>query len=390
MANALERIYKAGLKFLVPLTLEENYALIVKEAMKLVKADYGSILLEQKGELKRIYASSHHLYQVKPRKKGQMHLVFNTRKPMILSSNEIAKVNPDIKKIQALSHILIPLYYKHKTLGLLTLNSLKTNYFTSDDINTLKLFSPIASLAIKKTQLYDLTAKAVEARDLFISMAAHEFRTPLTTISGYIQLLYSKLSGANTAESRWVEELLWESSRLTLLVKELLELNRIKTGQFHYTWKEYSLKDITARTLKDFQFAYPHRKVTLIDNLGSYNDTIIGDYNKLLQAIINLLENAVKFSPPTTGITLSLDFKSSFLTLSIKDKGQGISKKDLPAIFERFYQGANNSNTSGMGLGLFIIKNIITQHRGFIKISSKKGKGTKVEINLPQATHFTP
>lgn len=388
--NVLEKIHKAGLKFLIPLTPEENYALVVKEAMKLVKADSGSILIMQEGELKRVYASSPNLYKIKSRKKGQMRMVFRTRKPMIFSSKEIAKVNPDIKKIKAKSHMIIPLYYRHQSLGVLTLNSLKDNYFTLQDINVLKLFGPIASLAIRKTELHDTTKKALAARDLFISMAAHEFRTPLTTIKGYIQLLHSKLSGADTSESRWIQELMWESYRLTILVNELLEVERIKTGQFHYTFKECSLKEIIGRALKDFRFTHPERSIILEDNLHGSNDYVIGDYDKLLQVIINLLENAAKFSPSGSEITISLRLKLKLLVILIKDKGQGIPKKELPEVFERFYKGTSNPDHKGLGLGLFISKSIITQHRGSIKIHSKLNIGTSVEIRLPRTIHLNP
>lgn len=390
MDQNLEKVYKAGLKFLVPLTLAENYALIVKEAMKLVKADEGSILIEQKGELLRTYASSPDLYQIKSSQKGYMRMVFKTRIPLILSPKEIAKVNPHIKKINAESIMIIPLYYKNESIGVLTLMSTRKDYFTQQDINILKLFIPMATLAIRKTQAYDETQKAVEARDLFISMAAHEFRTPLTTINGYIQLLYSKLSGYSSPESRWIEDLSWETSRLILLVNELLEVHRIKSGQFRYHFKECSLKEIATRALKSSRFTHTHHQVVIQDKLDQHSDIVIGDADKLLQVTTNLIDNAAKFSPEGTDIILSLKFQSPYLVLSVKDQGTGISKKDLPGIFESFYKGLQQPRTRGMGLGLFIAKNIIRKHRGFIKVRTKKGLGTSVEVVLPKAPSFTP
>lgn len=373
MDNILEKIYKIGLKFLVPLTLEENYALIVKEAMKLVKADYGSILVGQKGELQ-----------------GYIRKVFQTRKPLILTPLEIAKVNHYIKNNNTKSIIVIPLRNRSQPLGVLVLMSLKENYFTQQDINTLRLFSPMATLAIRKTQLYDETQKALEVRDLFISMAAHEFRTPLTTINGYIQLLHSKLSGAETPESRWTEELLREGSRLTLLVNELLAVHRIKSGQFHYVWQECSLKDIIARALRDSRFTHPQRRIVFENKLDGKKDNVIGDCDKLLQVITNLLDNAVKFSPPGKHIMINLEVKLPYVLLRVKDQGQGIAKKDIPEVFESFYQSGHQSKEGGMGLGLFITKEIIKQHRGLIKIRSKKRSGTSVEIRLPVANYLTP
>jgi len=140
--------------------------------------------------------------------------------------------------------------------------SLQDGYFTEKEVNILKLFSSVASLAVIKMRLLNETQKALETRDLFISMAAHEFRTPLTTISGYTQLLYTKLAGANTSESRWIEELIWETSRLTILVNELLAANRIKSGKLQYIWKECSLKEVISRAILAFRFT--HRIIKLI------------------------------------------------------------------------------------------------------------------------------
>lgn len=246
----------------------------------------------------------------------------------------------------------------------------------------------MATLAIRKTQAYDETQKALGARDLFISMAAHEFRTPLTTISGYIQLLQSKLSGANTSEARWTEELSWETSRLIILVNEFLQLHNIKSGQFRYHLKECSLKEIAERAIKITRFTHTHHKVILEDNLAGQRDTVIGDHDKLLQVVTNLIDNAAKFSPQGTNIIISLQLHSPYLILTVTDQGRGISKKDLPGIFESFYQGS--AKQGGMGLGLFIAKNIIRKHRGFIKIRTKKGAGASVDVILPPASTLTP
>lgn len=380
MDKVLEKIYKVGLRLLSTLTLEETYALIVQEAMKIVKADYGSILLGKANKLHRIYASTPALFSVKPAEKGFIKKVFDTNQPVIVNQKEILKVNPDIKKIDAKSYLIIPLINKDRTIGVLAVLSKKEDYFDQEDLNILKLFGPLAALAIRKAQLYDEAKKAIEDRDLFISMAAHEFRTPLTTINGYIQLLHSKLSAANTTEARWVEELSWEITRLIMLVNELLAVHRIKSGQFRYQLKKCSLRDIASRAIREARFTHTHHTVVLDDQLSSHSDTVLGDYDKLLQVVTNLIDNAAKFSPQGTNIIIGLKFHTPYLSLTVTDQGEGISKKDLPEIFKSFYKGTHNAKTPGMGLGLFIAKNIIRKHRGFIKIRTKKGIGTSVEV----------
>ena len=384
--SVLEKIYKAGLKFLVPLTSEEVYKLIVDEAIRLLKADYGSILLAQQGQLKRVYASSPEFYKIKPLGQDNMHDVYKSQKSIILTSKDfkaIAKMYPQIAKIGINSDIIAPLSYRNKSIGVITIMSKKMGYFTEKEMNILNLFAQMASLAIRKTQLYDETKKALDTRDLFISMAAHELRTPVTTISGYSQLLYSKFAGANTPEARWVEDMSWECLRLTYLVNELLEVNRIRAGLFEYIWKECSLREIIRHAISDFRFTYPSHKIIFQDSVADGKDIIIGDFNKLLQLLINLLDNAAKFSPFDTEIVIGLKSKVRHLYLSVKDQGKGIHKKDVHRVFEKFYQGKDHSK-EGLGVGLFLVKNIASQHHGTIKIFSEENKGTTVEVKLPK------
>lgn len=388
MDNILNTIYRTSLKFLTPLTLEQTYEVIIKEALRLVKADFGSIFLYEDDEFKRVYTNNPALYDIKVRKKGFTYRVFKERRPIILDYAKTKK-NPHLGQyakygILYRNDLMVPLFYQGKSLGVLSMISARNKPFTQTDVEVLTLLVPSATLAIRKAQLYDQTQKALEARDSFISMAAHELRTPLTTINGYSQLLHTKLSKSNTPEARWIEELSWECRRLTLLVNELLEVERIKTGQLRYLWKECSLGDILKRALQDFNFTHPQYKVVVEDKVEKNKDKVIGDYDKLLQVIINLLDNAAKFSAPDKKITVSLKSKSACVILSVKDQGKGITKKDLPGVFDRFYRGTNQ-NTEGMGIGLFLAKSIINQHNGTINIKSKEGKGTTIEIKLPRA-----
>lgn len=381
--SILEKIHISGLKFLVPLTPEETYALIVHEGKKLLKTQYGSLFLMEKGVLNRVYASTPILHQIKIRKKGTTYWTFRNQKVNVTDGKILQAVFPQFKKLKVKSIVSIPLINYGKSIGVLSLQSTKEKSFTKEQLNTLKVLGSLASLAIRKTQLYDESKRAVEARDLFISMAAHELRTPVTTISGYAQLLYSKFAGSNTPEARWIADLSWETLRLTYLINELLEVDKIKSGQFQYYFKECSLKEIMRRATSDFRFTHPRHKIILNDKL-KIGDVFIGDFDKILQMIINILDNSAKFSPPDSNINVELGATSSIIYLKIQDQGKGISQKDIPEIFGKYFRGSSEL-IEGMGIGLFLVKNIVKQHRGEIKIKSKEAKGTQVEVRLPRA-----
>lgn len=382
MKDALGQIYKAGLKFLAPLSLRETNQHIAEEARKLCQADYGSIFLYQNGRLERAYTTHPNLRKVALRPKGFTYTSFKKRRPTIVDIKFKKNINPKIKEIGIKSDMLIPLFYRNKSIGVLSLLSKKSGCFTSEHLEASKLFSAMATLAIIQAQAYDEIRNALEERDLFIQTAAHELRTPLTTINGYIQMLHTKLSGADTSESRWINELLLEADRLNKLINELLTVGRIKAGILKYTFRECSLINIIKRAIHDVRFTYPNRQVVFDNKVEDKKDLVIGDFDKLIQAVINLLENAAKFSPPDSQIFIDLEPKYRNLSLKISDQGQGIAQKHLQRVFDRFYRATRNQE--GIGLGLYLAKNIIEHHRGTLKISSKINKGTTVEVKLPQ------
>lgn len=386
--KSLEKVYKAGLKLLQPYTLPDLYETICKEAIKIIDGEYASIFLDINGGLVRVYSTTPVLDQIQIRKNGYTYRVFRTQEPKLLAAREIEKIHPEIRQITARSDVIIPLINQKESIGVITVLSSDKVNFTQEDMKMLMLFGPMASLAIKKTQLYEEIKTALQTRDLFISMAAHELRTPLTTINGYTQLLNSKLSkDPDTNESRWAYELMREVTRMKHLINELLEMNRIKSGELDYNFQEYHLKDIVDRVMRNLELVHPHRKFILKDEIREGKDLIIGDFEKIMQVIANLVDNSVKFSPSDTPLEILLGSKSGFLTIDIKDQGKGILNKDLDKIFDGFYRGGNNK-VEGMGLGLYLVKNIIEMHRGEVKVSSKVDKGTTFSVLLPIYEHL--
>lgn len=372
MGNTLEKIYQAVLKFLQPLSPQEVYSTIVKEGVDLVGAQDGSLILLQDGEFKVLHSSLPYSSNLKINKKSLISRVLQEGQLSVRAGRGYQKTS-----------IFIPLSYRRDTIGVLVIHSSKEIKITLKQQNTLKLFGSLISLVVKKTQLYSETKQALEVRDLFISMAAHELRTPITTIHGYIQLLHSKLKAEDTPQARWVKELHVESLRLTSLVNELLETSRIRTGKSQYVWKECDLKEVIDRSINNFNFNHPDRKIIFKDEVGKKPGLVVGDFDKLLQVVTNVLDNAAKFSAPNTGVVIILKAKTPCLIIQIQDNGEGIPKKDLPWVFEGFYKGGQ-SFQKGMGLGLYLAKIIIEEHHGSIHLHSRVNKGTLVEIQLPR------
>ncbi len=381
--TTLEKIYLASIKFLAPLSLGKTYSTIVQEAAKLVKAQWGSVLLEQSGELKRVYSSIPLRRQIQHRKRGFLYKSFKTGKPIVLSAKQIARVHPEIEELAITSDVIIPLSSQNKSIGILSVLTKREQSFTEEEINTLILFGSLASLAIRKAQLYDDAKRDLETRDLFISMAGHEIKTPITTIFGYTQLLFNNFHQGKKLKGEWIDSLFAECDRLKSLVNDFLEIGHIKKGSLHYNLKEYSIKAIVNQAIANFNFNYPYRGLILKDYVSANEDTAVVDRDRLMQVLINLLDNAAKYSSPDRKIMLILKSDQLNFIIQIKDQGIGIAKKDLPKVFNRYYRRSGDSHR-GLGLGLFIVKNIIEYHHGSINLHSQLRKGTTVEIKLPR------
>ncbi|HVZ67807.1 MAG TPA: GAF domain-containing sensor histidine kinase [Patescibacteria group bacterium] len=381
-----DELYDSAIKFLSPQTLKDTYETAVNEAIKITQADHGTILLERSGNLHRVYTNIPRENFTEPRKNGYAYKCLKTGKTQLLSSEIIGQIHPNLIKVGIKSAVIIPLSYHKRTIGVLTVEAKTVQHFTKERLKMLKFFGGLASLAIQKTQLYNEATNALRTRDLFISMAAHELRTPTTTIQGYTQLMMKKYEKGEQPPKKWVETLYVETIRLNNLLRELMQIEQIKLGQFKYEWKNNSLAEIINRSLANARVNHPNNKILFKNELNGKSDILFSDYDKLLQVLMILINNSVKFSPKEAPITIGLSSDDEYFRLWVEDKGKGIKKRDLPHVFEGFYKGKDNTK-EGFGLGLFLAENIVLRHMGTISAESTVGKGTKIEIILPKIKH---
>jgi signal transduction histidine kinase len=383
-----ERVYAAALKLLYQHTPEKTYATIVKEAMKLVGAKYGSLFLFPQGDVIRAYASHDSLYQITPRKKGHTWNVYSVQKPYILHFKKLKSLHPEIAKLHIGTDIGVPLSYNDKPFGVLSVMSSEEIDFTQEQLLILQLFSPLASLSLRNTQLYTEVKTSLQEQDLFISMAAHELKTPLTSISIYSQLLLREDVENNKVTMQSKEKMFHEIQRLSKLVNELMQISQIKKGRLQFDMKKCNLNNIIEVAVTNFQNGDNKHKFRFKNLLGENAVFIKGDADKLTQVITNLLTNASKFSKNNSFIDITISRENTRNVIKVRDYGIGIDEKDLPRIFEGFYK-ASFATKEGLGLGLFLVKNIVDAHKGTIIVKSKKDKGTTFVISLPSYGNIT-
>jgi signal transduction histidine kinase len=386
--SILEKVNRLAFHFLEQLELQDVYREVIRQATALTGSKDGAIYLEKEGLFETVYGSTAAIRKVRPRKKGFAYEVFRKQRTLVIyppaiTDTDFNLAHPELKKNFIKTVVFIPLSYHKKAFGVVVIRLVEKRKFTEADLDALEILGSMAMLSIRKAELMAQTKKALETRDLFMSMAAHELKTPMTVISGYTQLLQSKFQNNPGPELRWVANLSNEVSRMNRLINELLMINQIKSGKFQYVWKTCSIKNLLLKSIDTLRFKSPKRKILFHEALEEEDDAIVGDEDKLAQVFDNLLDNAEKFSELNQPIVVNLLRKDGFFEVEIKDKGIGIKKKDLPYVFEEFYQSQKSGTYPGMGLGLFLVRSIVLHHRGKIHAHSERGSGTTFCVELP-------
>ncbi len=243
------------------------------------------------------------------------------------------------------------------------------------------------------TVIHDVTSRyeLEKSRREFVANVSHELRTPLTSIKGACETVLDHPELPDEIKNKLLQMSVSESNRMTGIVRDLLTLSRLDGKRTKWQITEYSIND-SLRHLCDVMnvdaASHDHKIILQAD---ATLPNITADKDRIDQVIVNIISNAIKYTPDggTIVVSSSAEGKDNVL-VRIMDNGLGIPEKDLPRIFERFYrvEKARTSDTGGTGLGLAIAKELIEAHGGSIRIQSKSGVGTIVDIILPVRTRL--
>ncbi|HUF17985.1 MAG TPA: ATP-binding protein [Thermoanaerobaculia bacterium] len=290
------------------------------------------------------------------------------------------------------SLLVLPLRTRREIIGALVIAANNPErQMTDQKLPLAEVLAERAALAIENARLY---TEQVEARrkvedlsrlkDEFLSIASHELRTPVTSIKGYTQLARTLIheNDLKTSEE-YLEVALDQIDRMSRLILELLDVSRIETGRLEIRREEMRWSDFVRDVVQHHHTASKNRRFYL--NLPGASKTVHGDRDRLEQVLGNLLENAVKYSPDGSEIFVEVQDETERVVTSIRDKGIGIPADELGQVFERFHRGRQVSSTNygGLGLGLYISKQIVERHNGTIWVESREGSGTTFYFSLP-------
>jgi len=272
-----------------------------------------------------------------------------------------------------------------ETLGFIVLFDKEGGDFSDSDESVLVQLAQMASVAVQKARLYREAHEANRAKDDFLATLAHELRTPMTAILGWVQLLRGgELDGKDVEDAiRMIEA----STKVQAhLVEDLLDVSRIIAGKLKIQSTAIELRPLLENVRETFSKTAEQNGVKLVAELDGHPMSIWGDATRLQQVVWNLLSNAIKFTPRNGTVTLSLTYDDGHACIAVRDTGEGIAPEFLPFVFERFRQAERGTmrTHSGLGLGLAIVRHLVQMHGGEVMARSDgPGNGAEFIVRLP-------
>jgi signal transduction histidine kinase len=281
-------------------------------------------------------------------------------------------------------------------LGVLVLGEKKSKArFSVEDIDLLNIITTKLGETIERIILQEelfmekiekeKLEKLNELKSYFVSSVSHDLKTPLTSIKMFTEILKSSQKVSDEKKAQYLDIIEGESNRLSRLIDNVLNYSKIEKGIKEYHFGKVEVNKLINDVINSMEYLFMMQKFTYEKHLFNRELFINADRDSIIEAIINLISNSIKFSIDKKILTISAYKEYSFVVISIKDEGIGISDQDCENLFKPFFQSnkLNANQSTGAGLGLSIVKNIMDAHKGKIEFDSSLGKGTTFRLIFP-------
>lgn len=291
------------------------------------------------------------------------------------------------QQLAPITYIVVPLNAYGNIRGTIMLATAESGRrYAEHDVKLAEEVARRCSIALENARLYQEAQEAIRIRDEFLTVAAHELRTPITGLIGYSQVMQrwrAQAQSNDERDQRALRVIIEQSERLKRLVDTLLDVSNIQSGPFSLQRKPIDLCTLAQRIVEQRQMLLNRHNIVLECEEASL--PINGDEERLEQVFQNLIQNAVKFSPDGGQITIRIQRQDEMILMAVSDEGIGIPAAAQANLFQRYYR-ANNATThqiGGFGIGLYLVKEIISRHDGTIEVFSAEGEGTTFTITFP-------
>lgn len=330
-----------------------------------------------------------------PLEKSIAGWVYKQSKPIHIPDvrNDL-RVLPDVENIlgyKTRSILAIPLTFRSETIGVIeAVNKRDNSHYTEDDVTFLETLASQTAVVTLGTLLIEETEHAYKeleelerVKSNFIAIAAHELRTPIGLILGHASFLVE--SAKEDQQKKQLDVILRSATRLKKIVEDLSNVSNVQSGLVGLHRKPIALQFFIPKVAAPYQESARRKRISLIVKMPDIDLTVEGDEEKLTTALSNLVDNALLFTNDNGHIYISADKLPGYVKVSVIDDGIGIPAKDLPRVFDRFFQVQSHLTRrhGGMGLGLSVTKAMIELHGGQIWVESIEGKGSNFSFLVP-------
>lgn len=301
--------------------------------------------------------------------------------------------------------VVVPIKTKGRVWGMLTVDRSHNQSVTEDDLDLMKTVASQVSIALDNASAYqqieewnqglelkvrertEALERADRLRAQFLSHVSHELRTPLTSIKGFIQNLLDGLTGPlNEKQQRYLVRMSENSDRLVRMIEDLLDRTRIETGRLEVHPADVELEPCLADVIDQLKPLAHVRQQTLDFTCSDTTIVVWADRDRLIQTVVNLVQNAIKFTPPGGQVTVACDLSNDrTATVLVRDTGPGIPPEHLENIFDPFFRIQQDQRTApkGLGLGLSIVKTLVELQGGQVAARNLQGGGAELAFTLP-------
>ena len=410
MSNNLNQLYRLSTTMQEPLSLRDQLTRVLEAARQVVAVDRFYIWAVLPGET-RLAALAGAGFSEEEWKDfdrveiplveaGAMGKAYGDGAPLVFTEatplpSELRLRPPysEIRAIRTKSFIVLPMIARGRPVGLFTAdNKWSREPILPQTVDLLQIFASHAAVAVENARLFrEIEEKghqlevASKHKSQFLANMSHELRTPLNAILGYTELILDNIYGEVSAKIRDVLERVQKSGRHLLgLINDVLDLSKIEAGQLTVSLNDYSFKEVVNAVVTAVEPLVAEKKLRLSVSLAQDLPVGRGDERRIMQVLLNLVGNAIKFTDAGE-ITVRVTSANGAFLVSVADTGPGISEADQQKIFEEFHQVDSSATRTkgGTGLGLAIAKRIIEMHGGRIKVESTPWKGSTFSVMLP-------
>jgi len=284
--------------------------------------------------------------------------------------------------LPVVSYLAVPVISKSgAVIGGLFFGHPEPGKFTADHEQLISAIAVQAAIALDNANLYEEIRVLNAKKDEFIGLASHELKTPVTSISGYLQIIERSLAPEDRGKA-FISKARSQVNKLTTLISDLLDVSKIQTGKLPFSFTSFDLAVLLKEVTEVMQQTNELHHIVL--DCGTADLTIEADHQRIEQVVINLISNAIKYSPSSNRILINASAKGDKVRVSVQDFGIGIEKDQQERIFSRFYRVENlAAHMSGLGIGLYISHEIVKRHQGKLWVQSTPGEGSTFFFEIP-------